>query len=99
MRILVTGGTGYLGRAIVHAVLRHGHEPVVFSSHASTSGLPGRAVDGDIRSKRAVETAAHGVDAVIHSAALVSLWQPNPSVFDDINIGGLETIIGVTNAL
>ena len=99
MRILVTGGTGYLGRAIVHAVVRHGHEPVVFSRHASTSGLPGRAVDGDIRSRRAVEIAAEGVDAVIHSAALVSLWQPDPSIFDDTNIGGLETIIGVTNAL
>jgi len=95
MLILVTGATGYLGRAIVRAVVRHGHEPVVFSRHASTSGLPGRAVDGAIRSRHSIEMAADGVDAVIHSAALVSLWQPNPSVFDDINVGGLETVIDV----
>jgi NAD+-dependent farnesol dehydrogenase len=99
MRILVTGGTGYLGRAIVRAVVRQGHEPVVFSRHATTAGLPGRAVDGDIRSKDAVQRAAHDVDAVIHSAALVSLWQPNPAVFDDINIGGLETLIDVAKEL
>ena len=99
MKILVTGGTGYLGRAIVHAVVRYGHEPVVFSRHASRSGLPGQAVDGDIRSKRAIELAAEGVDAVIHSAALVSLWQPDPSLFDDINVGGLETIIDVAKSL
>ena len=95
MRILVTGGTGYLGRAIVRAVARHGHEPVVFARRASSSGLPGQTIDGDIRDRRALQTAADGVDAVIHSAALVSLWQPNPSVFDEINVGGLETMIDV----
>jgi nucleoside-diphosphate-sugar epimerase len=99
MRILVTGGTGYLGRAIVRAVVRQGHEPVVFSRHATTAGLPGRAVDGDIRSKDAVHKAVHDFDAVIHSAALVSLWQPNPAVFDDVNIGGLETLINVAKEL
>src|SRR5689334_23612314 len=99
MLILVTGGTGYLGRAIVHAVVRHGHEPVVFSRHASTAGLPGRAVDGDIRDRHAIELAAEGVDAVIHSAALVSLWQPVPSVFDEVNVGGLETLIDVAKVL
>jgi nucleoside-diphosphate-sugar epimerase len=99
MLILVTGGTGYLGRAIVQAVVRQGHDAIVFARHASGSGLPGRLVDGDIRDRRAVQMAAAGSDAVIHSAAVVSLWQPNPSIFDEINIGGLETVIDVAKVL
>jgi farnesol dehydrogenase len=95
MRVLVTGGSGYLGGAIVRAVVRHGHEPVVFARHATTSGLPGQLFDGDIRDRRAVQRAADGVDVVIHSAALVSLWQPKPSTFDEINVGGLETMLEV----
>lgn len=99
MRVLVTGGSGYLGSAIVRALVRHGHEPVVFARRASAASLPGRAVDGDIRDGRAVRAAANGVDAIIHSAALVSLWQPSPSIFDDINVGGLELTLDVAKAL
>ena len=65
MRVLVTGGTGYLGGAIVRALHRHGHEPVIFARHASAGRLPGRAIDGDIRDSRAVDAAAAGVDAVV----------------------------------
>jgi nucleoside-diphosphate-sugar epimerase len=93
MNVLVTGGTGYLGRAIVAALVREGHDPIVFSRTATRSGLPGRLVDGDIRDREAVRRVAERADAIVHSAALVSLWQPNPSVFDDVNIGGLETIL------
>ncbi len=93
MQILVTGGSGYLGQAIVRSLVRHGHEPVVFARRATSSGLAGRLVDGDIRDRQAVRRAAEGVDAIIHSAALVSLWQPNPASFDEINVGGLEAVL------
>ena len=98
MRILVTGGSGYLGSAIVRALARRGHEPVVFARRASVAGLPGRAVDGDIRDRRAIHHAADGADAVIHSAALVSLWQPSSTIFDEINVGGLESTLDVVKA-
>jgi farnesol dehydrogenase len=95
MRVLVTGGTGYLGQAIVLAVARHGHHPVVFSRHARASGLPGTLVDGDIRDTAAVAAAAIGVDAICHSAALVSVWSPRRAEFDEVNVGGLRTVLAV----
>jgi farnesol dehydrogenase len=95
MRVLVTGGSGYLGSAIVRALVRHGHEAIVFARRASAAGLPGRAVDGDVRDREAIRAAAQGVDTIIHAAALVSLWQPSPSIFDDINVGGLESALDV----
>jgi nucleoside-diphosphate-sugar epimerase len=99
MRVLVTGGTGYLGAAIVRSLVRHGHEPIVFARGATTSGLPGRLVDGDVRDRAAVRRAAEGAHAIIHSAALVSLWRPDPSSFDDINVGGLEAILDAAKSL
>jgi NAD+-dependent farnesol dehydrogenase len=99
MRVLVTGGTGYLGQAIVRALVTHGHAPVVFARRATSSGLPGRMVDGDIRDRGAVRAAADGVDAIIHAAALVSLWQPEPSIFEEINVGGLQSVLDVAESL
>ena len=93
MTVLVTGGTGYLGRAIVRALAAAGHRLVVFARGASRSGLPGRPVDGDIRDADAVERAAAGCDAISHSAALVSIWRRRSQEFDEVNVGGLQHVM------
>lgn len=93
MRVLVTGGSGYVGSAIVRALSRAGHEPVVFARRAVAAGLPGTAIDGDVRDTRAVTAAAEGTDAICHTAALVSAWTPDRSAFDAVNIGGLQSAL------
>lgn len=98
MRVLVTGGTGYLGRAIVRALARDGHEPIVFARHARAAGLDGDAIDGDVRDRRAVDAAVRGVDAVCHTAALVSLWRARRADFDDVNVRGLEHVLDACRA-
>ena len=99
MRVLVTGGTGYLGATIVRALHARGHHPVVFARRASAAGLPGVPHDGDIRDRNAVRRAADQVDAVIHLAALVSVWRARPQDFDDVNVGGLHTVLDVARGL
>ena len=93
MKVLVTGGTGYLGSAIVRAFASCGHQPFVFARRADDVTLPGVAVKGDVRDRRAVEDAVRQVEAVCHTAALVSLWQRRASDFDDVNVGGLQTVL------
>ena len=98
MKILVTGGTGYLGGAVVRALARRGHDPIVFARHATSvpsDTLPGARVDGDVRDRAAVLSAARGVDAVCHTAASVHVWQKDPADFDRVNVGGLETVLDV----
>ncbi len=99
MRVLVTGGTGYLGRSVVHALASRGHDLVIFARSASRSGLPGTAVDGDIRDRVAIERAATGCDAIAHAAALVSIWRKRREDFDDINVGGLRNVLEVAATL
>ena len=93
MRVVVTGGTGYLGSAIVRALDREGHVAVAFARRASAAGLPGTATDGDIRDAPTVRRAIEGADAVCHTAALVSVWQPRRTAFDDVNVAGLRTVL------
>ncbi len=93
MRVLVTGGTGYLGQAIVRALAAHGHRPVVFARSASGRRLPGEAIDGDVRDEAAVVRAAAGCDAICHTAALVSVWRPRREDFDEVNVGGLRAVL------
>jgi len=94
MRVLVTGGTGYLGSAIVRALARSGHEPVVFARSAQ----PPAGVAGDIRDTRAVTAAAAGVDAIIHTAALVAVWRKDPAEFDAVNVAGLQSVLAAARA-
>jgi farnesol dehydrogenase len=93
MRVLVTGATGYLGRAIVAALGAAGHVPVAFSRSASRAGLDVEAIDGDVRDGMALERAAAGCDAICHSAALVAVWRREPREFDEVNVGGLANVL------
>src|SRR5205085_4199645 len=99
VNVLVTGGTGYLGRAVVRALAARGHAVVVFARGATRSGLPGTLVDGDVRDRAALERAAAGCDAMSHSAALVSIWRRRREDFDDVNVGGLRNALAVARSL
>jgi farnesol dehydrogenase len=93
MRVLVTGGTGYLGRAVVGALVASRHDVVLYGRTASASGLPATAIDGDIRNAARLCDAAKGCDAVLHSAALVATWTRCSRDFDDVNVGGLRAVL------
>ncbi len=95
MRVLVTGGTGYLGRAIVTALEGAGHHPVVFSRAARRSGLPGTLIDGDVCDMAALDRAAAGCEGLVHAAALVAVWRRDQSEFDAVNVGGLLNAIAI----
>jgi dTDP-L-rhamnose 4-epimerase len=65
MRVLVTGGAGFIGSQIVERLLAHGHEPLLYDVRADPSS--------DVRDPDAVRRALTGVDAVCHQAAMVGL--------------------------
>lgn len=100
MRVLLTGGTGYLGREIARALARRGHEPVIFARSANSAvraGVPGIPFDGDVRDAAALDRAAAGCEALCHAAAMVSVWRRRRREFDDVNVGGWRNAIAAAS--
>ncbi len=74
--ILVTGGGGFLGHAIVQQLLDKGHRVVSFSrcTHPDLDTLDVPQLSGDIADADAVKDAVRGMDAVFHVAAKAGVW-------------------------
>lgn len=76
MRVLLTGGGGFLGGAVARRLVERGHEVRSFSRgrYPELEALGIEHVRGDLATHRDVVGAAHGVDAVVHTAAKAGVW-------------------------
>ncbi|MGZ4519072.1 MAG: NAD-dependent epimerase/dehydratase family protein [Mycobacteriaceae bacterium] len=78
MRILITGGAGFIGSNLARLTLEHGHDVVVLDDlstgfEQNLEGLPVRLVRGSILDQRALAEAVSGADSIVHLAALGSV--------------------------
>uniref|UniRef100_A0A803N8J6 NAD-dependent epimerase/dehydratase domain-containing protein n=1 Tax=Chenopodium quinoa TaxID=63459 RepID=A0A803N8J6_CHEQI len=88
-KVLVTGASGFLGGKLCHALLNDGYSVRAFVRHSSNlSSLPSTSSSahfdlsfGDTTDIVSLINAVSGCDIVIHSAALVEPWLPDPSRF------------------
>ena len=90
MRVFVTGGSGFVGGAILRRLLDDGHE---VTAHARSEGAAQKArengaqdvVVASLDDERALGAALAGQDAVIHAAARMEFWGPD-EVFERDNL-------------
>lgn len=111
MRVLLTGGAGFIGTHVAVALAEAGHEPLIVddlsNAHAAAierverlTGTPVPALNADIRDEPALEaflTAHAPVDAVIHLAGLKSVAESveDPLRYYDVNIGSTLSLLRV----
>jgi len=92
VKVLLTGGTGFLGKNVAHRLAAAGHRLRFLVRPGSVrEGLPEGAefAPGDVTDQDSVRRAAEGCQGVMHMAALVKMWVPDRDRFDAVNLGGL----------
>jgi nucleoside-diphosphate-sugar epimerase len=94
MKALVTGGGGFLGGAIVRALVERGDEVASFSrgEYPALAELGVEQRRGDLKDPDAVAAAVQGADVVFHAAAKPPPWGPLAE-YEAINVGGTKAVI------
>ena len=97
MKVLVTGGTGFIGSSIVRALLLAGHDVrALVREGADTRNLAGldiERVTGDITDPESLTAAIRGCTHVFHAAALYSFWVTQPGLIERVNVGGTRNVL------
>lgn len=101
LRVLVTGGAGLLGRALVRELRRERAgaaalaELRVFDARADAGRVEEGVVSipGDVRSLEQLRLAIEGVDAVLHAASLVDYGHASEADLESVNVVGTQNVI------
>jgi len=102
MRVLVTGGAGFVGSHSVAALAKAGHDvrllvrrPERLERALRPLGIAGvDARTGDVTDADAVERAIEGCDAVVHAAAVFTLDRRRDAEVMRVNVRGSELVLG-----
>ncbi|TCB96762.1 SDR family NAD(P)-dependent oxidoreductase [Micromonospora zingiberis] len=108
MRVLVTGGTGFIGSHTVAALLRAGHEVRLLVRDPDTvgralgplgvSGGQVRTVVGDVTDGESVAAAVAGCTAVLHAAGVYSFDTRRHARMRQVNVDGTEVVLDAARA-
>lgn len=99
MRVLVTGGGGFLGQALCRGLLAQGHEVVSFNRglYPQLDAIGVQQVRGDLADFAAVREALRGAEAVFHNAAKAGAWGSEES-YHQANVVGTRNVIEACRA-
>ena len=97
MKALVTGATGFIGAAVVRALIKTGVDVRVLARRDSDfMNLQQFKIDGvygDLRDKESLRKALAGCSHLYHVAAHYALWAKDPSIFYDVNVTGTKNLM------
>ncbi len=90
--VLVTGGTGFLGRHVCRALIARGHLPRLLVRVGSEDRIPedirraSRVTPGDVTNREFVENAAQSTNAIVHLAGIVREYPEKGVTFGEVHV-------------
>ena len=99
MKILVTGGGGFLGQALCAGLVERGHQVLSFnrSHYPALQAMGVGQIQGDLADAQAVRHAVTGMDAVMHNAAKAGAWGSHES-YHLANVVGTDNVLAACRA-
>jgi dihydroflavonol-4-reductase len=93
-RVLVTGGTGFIGQHLVATLAAQGRQVRVLDLRPPGRALPGvQYIEGSVLDPELVDDALNDVEQVYHLAGLPGMWTPRKGDFQAVNCGGTQVVI------
>ena len=92
MKILVTGGSGFIGTRLIDDLLEQNHDVKIFDKRTSKK-YPELVVIGDVRDEHALIEACKDIDIIYNLAAEHADDVTPKSLYADVNIGGAKNVI------
>lgn len=105
MRILVTGGAGYIGSVATAMLLDRGYEVTVLddlsTGHKDAVSNGAKLIQGSLLNDRDLSEALNGCEAVMHFAAksLVGESVEKPELYEKVNVGGSKALLSKMKGL
>lgn len=100
-RVFVTGGSGFVGGALIRRLVAEGAEVRALARSAASveavTGLGAVAVRGDLEDRGALRSGAEGCDVVVHAAAKVEDFG-DPDAFHRVNVEGTRNAVDAARA-
>ncbi len=102
MRVFVTGGSGFVGRNLIEALVARGDMVNALARSASSAKivqeLGATPIHGELNDESALREGILGCDTVVHLAATVSDWG-DPEAFHRVNVIGTEQVLFASHEL
>jgi dihydroflavonol-4-reductase len=99
MKVLVTGATGFVGGAVVRALVKRGIDVRVLARAGADlqniQNLTVERVEGDLRDSASLRKSLTSCQQLYHVAAHYALWAKDPAIFYDINVTGTKSLLEV----
>ncbi|WP_458204632.1 complex I NDUFA9 subunit family protein [Haladaptatus sp. NG-SE-30] len=95
MRVLIIGGSGFVGTGLTGELPARGHDVTVLARTPDDAALPAgvETVGGDVTDYDSIAGAFSGQDAVVNLVALSPLFQPSGASHEEVHLGGTENVV------
>lgn len=96
-RVFVTGGTGFVGRAVIQALRAEGYAVRCLVRRGSEQDLRGfgaiERVEGDVMARQTLDDGMSGCDAVVHLVGIIRERPASGSTFERVHVQGTQNVL------